>query len=562
MRVLRINSQRLLLLIGGSALFSGCYAVPVLDNPAFANGDDGSDARDLKCAAGFADTANDGCAVDDDGDGVGADGDCNDDDPQSTTTAVDRDCDDVLTSDDCDDRDENLGALADDADCDGTTAADDCDDDNPTSTAKSADNDCDGIETSDDCNDRDPNSTTKAIDNDCDGIPTSDDCDDDDATSPAPEFDVSCDGVMDVTAIAAGGTQTCAVLVDGTARCWGDNGVGQIGNGEFDSTREPSPVAGVSSAIAIAAGGWDPENPNVDEPIGHGCVVLQNGTAKCWGYNSDGQLGAGQQALQDDVHRTPLAVVGLGNVVSISAGTSHTCAVLRDGTARCWGDNLYGQLGDGSRFSRSSPVAVVGLTGVVSISAGYFHTCAVLEDGTAQCWGSGYEGRLGNGEYEQSATPVVVAGLSDVAMIAAGDEHTCAVLNDGTVHCWGSNASGQLGVGSSTYERATPVRVPGVDGALAISAGAFHTCIVRAGGSGTTAHCWGSDQFGQLGNGSSCCGPVTGLTSVASISAGDRHSCAVLEDGTAWCWGSNVSGRLGDSSTTLIQNVAVRVVGF
>jgi alpha-tubulin suppressor-like RCC1 family protein len=196
-----------------------------------------------------------------------------------------------------------------------------------------------------------------------------------------------------------------------------------------------------------------------------------------------------------------MPVVGLGRkATAIAAGEFHTCALLDDGTARCWGDNFFGQLGDGTTtISRTTPVTVSGLSNVTAIAAGWGHTCAVLNDGTARCWGDNFFGQLGDGTTTISrTTPVTVSGLSNVTAIAAGLYHTCALLTDKTVRCWGSNRYGQLGDGTRGVSRTTLEAVSGLSNVTAIAAGGSHTCAQLG---NETARCWGFNEYGQLGNG-------------------------------------------------------------
>ena len=241
------------------------------------------------------------------------------------------------------------------------------------------------------------------------------------------------------------GNYTCAVLDNGSARCWGKNHRGQLGNGSSGTDNAtPGVVIGLESVKSISTGGY------------HACAVLDNGSAMCWGYNDYGQLG---NASSGTDNATPGAVAGLQSVKSISAGGTHTCAVLDNGSARCWGYNGLGQLGDGTTTQRNSPVAVSGLGSVKTISAGKNYTCAVLDNSSARCWGSNSNGQLGDGTTTTRTVPFAVSGLGSVNSISAGGTHTCALLNDKTAKCWGSNLNGQLGNGSLGTDNATPDNV-------------------------------------------------------------------------------------------------------
>ena len=220
---------------------------------------------------------------------------------------------------------------------------------------------------------------------------------------------------------------------------------------------------------------------------------------KCWGRTLDG--GAGGEIISGS-QGVPTDVPGLATgVVQISAGISHTCAVTTEARAKCWGVNIYGTLGDGTERTSAMPVDVAGLTEVAAISPGGAHTCALTVSGAVKCWGLNDESQLGSGVVgHERTTPVDVAGLeSGVIAIAAGGAHTCALMSAGTVKCWGGNNDGQMGNGAtSLMGQATPLEVPGVVGAVAISAGYQYSCALL---SDATAQCWGGNNFGQLGNG-------------------------------------------------------------
>jgi alpha-tubulin suppressor-like RCC1 family protein len=258
---------------------------------------------------------------------------------------------------------------------------------------------------------------------------------------------------------------------------------------------------------------------------------------------------SGQQAYTLVIAGQPL------DVTQISAGYSHTCVITTAGAAMCWGSNTSGQLGNGTTVASPVPVPVTGLsTGVASISAGYVYTCALTTSGAVKCWGSNSTGQLGNGgtTYSSSSVPVNVTGLSTgVSSISAGIYHACA-LASGAAKCWGSNQYGQLGNGSTTDSN-VPVGVSGLTtGVSQLKAGYYHSCGVTSSGG---AKCWGYNNYGQLGNSGTTSSnipvDVTGLTSgVASVSPGYYQSCAVTSAGGAKCWGNNAFGQLGNASTT------------
>jgi alpha-tubulin suppressor-like RCC1 family protein len=341
-----------------------------------------------------------------------------------------------------------------------------------------------------------------------------------------------------VAAITAGWTHTCALKGDGSLWCWGNNNAGQLARQDVPSSALPSGIAGLPPAERASAGD------------SFTCAIVSNGLAYCWGYDDSGQLGDGAVAAGVP---TPAVVDGLGEVPLVATGSSHACAVHGDGTLSCWGSNDHGQLGDGTTNQQLMPVPVAFLGGAVEAAAGFYHTCALASDGTVRCWGDNSSGQLGDGSTNNRMTASLPVAIDGVAHIAAGHHHSCAIKRDGTLWCWGANGQGQLGDGS-TVDRPTPVQVEGLAGVTAVALNGFdaqgslgHTCAIAAGG---RLWCWGSNRFGELGDGStdSHATPQEIPTLVGSIAvaAGAKHSCAVRAEGAVYCWGADDVGQLGD----------------
>ncbi len=378
-------------------------------------------------------------------------------------------------------------------------------------------------------------------------------------------------------AISAGGWHTCALTASGGVMCWGENSDGQLGNGTTQSRAEPVNVIGLAGGVAEITAGKI-----------HSCALAVAGGVTCWGraseygaeihripadvtgwgadssvthvvggpYDTCAIVAGGVQCTRD-WSLAPEAVNGLGpgsGVFSLAAGKDHTCAVAAGAVTKCWGDNLYGQVGDGTRINRPDPVDVIGLdpaSAVTAVVAGEQHSCA-LQGGGIMCWGNNQQGQLGNGLVFEHWTPVQVAGLpagSEILAVTAGHAYTCA-LSDGGVLCWGWN----MGTGMLTRDF-QPAYVmglgPGSD-VTAVAAGTVHTCAIVAGG----VKCWGYNQFGQLGDDTkldrSAPADVVGLrpgSNVILISAGNEHTCAARGDGQVLCWGRNANGQLGDGTT-------------
>ena len=331
--------------------------------------------------------------------------------------------------------------------------------------------------------------------------------------------------------------------VPGNVWSWGDNQYGQLGNGTTTSSNVPIETSGAGQTIAVAAGGL------------HSLALQSDGTVLAWGNNDNGQLGDGTNTDRS----LPVQVIGLTGITAVAGADENFSLALRnDGTVWAWGENSYGQLGNGSSGNgadRNVPVQVTGLTGAIAIAADYRHSLAVRNDGTVWAWGSNDSGQLGDGTHTDRATPVQVSGLAGVVAVAAGKYYCLALRNDGTVWAWGNNGYGQLGDGTTT-NRDTPVQVSGLSGVVAVAAGLYHSLALTSEG---TVWAWGDNTYGNLGIGTSGYSTSTDVAVAVSlpqgavfhsIAGGGWHSLAIQDDGTLWIWGLNSFGQLGDGTTT------------
>jgi alpha-tubulin suppressor-like RCC1 family protein len=346
------------------------------------------------------------------------------------------------------------------------------------------------------------------------------------------------------TAIAAGDDHTCATTEDGAVLCWGWNASGQLGNGTADSISVPSAVQGLSGKAVAVAAGW-----------GHTCALTAEGGVQCWGANESGQLGNNSAAASA---AKPVRVTGMGKgAESLTAKGGHSCVRMETGAVMCWGDNTYGQLGDGTAVDRRVPVAVTGLMKNVSaVAAGGNHTCAIVDKGGVMCWGWNFYGQLGDRSTTSQAKPVAAAELPGTAVaLGLGLRHSCAVVDPGLIICWGADEFGQAWSGW-LVEPAFPYTTP--TAALRsseihrepIGAGGYHNCAVTTNG---FVVCWGHNNNGQLGEGFHNLdepeGSVVALDGEAvGVACGGFHSCALMSDGAVFCWGSNQNGQLGDGT--------------
>jgi len=401
------------------------------------------------------------------------------------------------------------------------------------------------------------------------------------------------------TTIDVGKSHSCAVITDGSVVCWGSNGSGRLGNNWGPRSLQLTPVGGIT--------GLSPALTAVSVSLGneHSCALMVDGTLRCWGANGDGQLGNGSTTnsrVSVQVSgvtgltppRAPVQVSGVtglspaATAVSVSTSNNHSCALMANGTVQCWGNNSAGQLGDGTTDNSPVPATVAGITGLtlgttaVNVSAGAFHSCAVMADGTAKCWGNNERGQLGDGTTNNSPVPATVTGITGLTpataavSVSASNDHSCALMAAGTAKCWGNNERGQLGNGSTTMS-AVPVSVAGITGltlgttAVSVSTGWQTSCALMA---DSFLNCWGFtlDSKGKILTEKKPVRPIIqGNLVFSGISTGWNSSCptysfvsaAGYTSGHALCWGSNQNGELGNGWITKATNTAqaVRALG-
>ena len=384
----------------------------------------------------------------------------------------------------------------------------------------------------------------------------------------------------------------------GTLDGWGYNRYGQIGNGLTDQQSVPAPSNNTffSDVVAIAAG------------INSSVALRADGTVWAWGHNSHGQLGSPTSSCstyypQEPCSPVPVLVPGLSNITAIAAGARHVLALKSDGTVWAWGDNHFGQLGDGTTSDTSSPVPVGGATPLraVAISAGLVHSLALKADGSVWAWGDNTRKQLGatteaiTCTHDQSSSPCATTPvpvltrtvypfgfvdydpLAAVRAIAAGGFHNLALRSDGTVSAWGANTFGQLGLGNPGDDVPSPQKTDELEDVRALAAGADFSLALLSNG---TVRAWGDNVYGQLGVGTDTgpdqcpqefssgtfdrpCSPtplpVPGLNSVIAMAAGSLHALVVTTDGHVWGWGNDSFGQVGDSALNPVDAVTLPV---
>ncbi|MCL2793310.1 MAG: hypothetical protein FWD87_09485 [Spirochaetaceae bacterium] len=342
--------------------------------------------------------------------------------------------------------------------------------------------------------------------------------------------------------ISAGNNHTVAVTTNGQLWAWGNNGSGQLGDGTTTNRNIPVRIGTATNWASVSAG----DN--------HTVAVTTTGQLWAWGRNWDGATGLNTTSGNT---LTPTRVGTATNWVSVSAGDSHTVAITTNGQFWAWGNNQFGQLGDGTTTQRNIPTRIGDATNWRTMSAGDIHTVAVRMDGTLWAWGSNWDGRTGLGITSgNTLTPTRVGEATNWVSVSAGSGHTMAIREGNTLWGWGSNGSGQLGDGTTT-SRSIPAQVQSGTWTF-VSAGSSHTVAIRTGGALWT---WGSNREGQLGNGTvgaftnsntpiqvtmaTVTLPVPTVNTVTAVAAGNSHTLVIGANGTLWGWGNSDNGQTG-----------------
>jgi len=335
----------------------------------------------------------------------------------------------------------------------------------------------------------------------------------------------------------SGGYFHSVVSVNGEVWDWGANNLGQLGDGTITNSMSPLNATGLKNVTTAVSG------------FQYTMALTRSGDLYAWGQNAFGNLGDGTTDNRD----TPVKVSVLSDVTAVSTRSQTSIALCSDGKVYTWGNNDCGQLGNGQTGNNSNvniPVQVTGITNAIAVAAGTNECYAVLSDGTVKSWGDNRYGQLGDGTTISKTNPVTVSGLADVIAITAGQNFVLALKSDHTVWAWGFNAFGQLG-NNSPVNAMTPVQVSSLTNITKVSAGSTHSMALKSDGSLFT---WGMNMFGQVGDGTnnmSFYAPKQIYNSgVIEIGAGYNYSLALMDDGKMYAFGLNTYGALGDGTTT------------
>ncbi len=343
--------------------------------------------------------------------------------------------------------------------------------------------------------------------------------------------------------LATGGDVTCGISEAGKAFCWGKNSSGALGTGTAGAD-ETQPVAVQSTELfrSLAIGA---------ESV---CGITTAGAIYCWGANDKGQLGLGDTTQRN----TPTLLNHGHDYVKIAATAQSFCASTVTGKNFCWGSDEQEQLGNGAASGNKSIASAMDLSQVsgdarfTSLLAGGWSSCGLTSEGNVYCAGAYSDGNLGYGGALTAPAPrfVPVPTEQKFRSLVNGYDHQCGLTAQGKAYCWGLNEFGELGIGRTSAKETYPIAVQFSGAFTQLVTGRNGTCGLASDG---TVYCWGSDEFGQLGNGETKENknvPVAISNSLKfiSLAAGETHNCAITQQGAAYCWGGNGKGQLGDTS--------------
>lgn len=347
-------------------------------------------------------------------------------------------------------------------------------------------------------------------------------------------FKISANGdfIPKWSQISVGSAHSCALDVNGKAYCWGDNTYGQLGNGNNITSVSPTPVIGGQIYTKIVTSLFST------------CGLRATNDVDCWGYGTEGELGQGTTSHSN----VPLLVAGLSPILDLVAGRAFFCALKSNNSTYCWGENTSGQFGNGTTVNSLSPI--LGVASVKKIFAGGYHACMISTGDDVYCWGVNSYGQLGDGSTATRTSPVIVAGMNGASSMHLGDQFSCAIKIDSTVGCWGQGTQGQMGDNTLMSANTTPKIVTGLVSVSEIYGGSFHTCVKDA---TQTFHCWGRNAKGTTtGAGTTVAlprvvnfGDLNGQTALRiNNDAGvSETTCAILSGGGLKCWGvANIGG--------------------
>jgi hypothetical protein len=329
--------------------------------------------------------------------------------------------------------------------------------------------------------------------------------------------------------LSTGSGHSCGINTLGVLKCWGQNTQGQLGDGTKNDSNTPIDIDSTTSYASISAG------------VTHTCGITTSQTLKCWGNNTKGQLGDGTTIARS----TPTVIDGSTSYATAIAGNQTTCGITTTGVLKCWGNNSNGQIGDYTTTNKLLPTIIDFGTLYSLVSPGNLFTCGITTGGVAKCWGDNSSGQLGDGTTTERHRPNYVNDSDTYSTVSTGKGHsTCGVTSAGTLKCWGQNTQGQLGDSTTTGRKAPTTINPPNTLYASVAEGSDYACAITTSGA---LNCWGNYDHSQI-NSSSSPVAVDASNPYNYITGGGSHICGITQAGIYTCWGLNTYGQLGDST--------------